>query len=127
MICVDTSALVAILCEEPSGPACAAALQGADETLISAGTVAEAMIVAGGRRLGQQMRSLIEVAELTVVAVDHRFAMLAAEAYDHWGRGHHAAQLNYGDCFAYALAARQGCPLLYIGEDFSKTDIKSAL
>jgi len=51
----------------------------------------------------------------------------AAEAYGHWGKGFHEAALNYGDCFSYVVAKANDCPLLYVGDDFAQTDIRSAL
>jgi ribonuclease VapC len=59
-----------------------------------------------------------------VVPVTEADAILVAEAYDRWGRGAHSAALNYGDCFAYVLAKQRGCPLLFVGNDFSQTDVQ---
>lgn len=127
MICVDSSALLAIVLVEPQAEQCREALASDPDVLISAATVAEAMIVAGGRGLGPEMATLLEVSGLQVIDVTKASALRAAEVYGMWGKGYHAARLNYGDCFAYELASRHGCPLLYVGDDFSRTDVGSAL
>jgi ribonuclease VapC len=113
LICVDSSALLAIVLVEPQAEQCREALASDPDVLISAATVAEAMIVA--------------VSGLQVIDVTKASALRAAEVYGMWGKGYHAARLNYGDCFAYELASRHGCPLLYVGDDFSRTDVGSAL
>jgi ribonuclease VapC len=127
MMAVDTSALMAILLGEERGEACAAALNTDDELIISAGTVAEALVVAQGRNLRAQMLRLIEEFGMEVVPVTLGAAQRIAEAYTRWGRGNHRAALNLGDCFAYEVAKQNACPLLFVGKDFSRTDIKSAL
>lgn len=127
MIVVDTSALFAIAAGETHGPACAAALAAESDTAISAATLAEALIVGSRRGLSAEMSRLVNGAGLTVVPVGEADAILVAEAYDRWGKGVHQAALNYGDCFAYVLAKQRGCPLLFVGEDFSKTDLQSRL
>jgi ribonuclease VapC len=127
MIAVDTSALMAILLDEPMAEACIAALEAADRLLISAGTVAEALIVAGRRNLGEDMADLITGLDFEVVSLTARSARRVATVYDRWGKGIHPAALNLGDCFAYTAAAERDCPLLYVGSDFSQTDIRSAL
>lgn len=127
MIAVDTSALMAIILEEAVAAACSAALQEASGLVISAGTVAEALIVASGRNLGQQMTTLIEGLGFEVAPVSLDVARRVAAAHLRWGRGVHPAKLNFGDCFAYELASTRRCPLLFIGNDFSKTDLISAI
>ncbi len=127
MICVDSSALVAIILREPLADRCAVALAAEADVLISAATLTEALIVATGRGLEDEMSRLIESAKLTVIEVTKVSAIRAADAHRLWGKGRHRAGLNYGDCFSYELASRHGCPLLYIGNDFSKTDIESVL
>jgi ribonuclease VapC len=127
MIAVDTSALMAIVLDEPQADACIAALGSDDDVLISAGTLVEALVASMRRNVGPDMTNILEQAGLQVVPVTHTDALRAADAYARWGRGSHRAGLNYGDCFAYALAKERSCPLLYIGEDFSKTDIASVL
>jgi ribonuclease VapC len=127
MIAVDTSALMAILLNEPDAEACAAALETDDTPLISAGTVAEALIVAGRRNVGDEMGRLIEGLGFEVVGVSLASARHIAQAYQRWGKGIHPAALNLGDCFAYQVAKENGCRLLYVGDDFSRTDIQSVL
>ena len=127
MIAVDTSALMAILLREARQEACKNVLKSEPDLLISAATVAEALIVAGGRDLGSEMARLIDETGFDIIPVTAASARRAAEAYARWGRGIHPAALNYGDCFSYVVAKDYACPLLYIGGDFSKTDLRSAL
>jgi ribonuclease VapC len=124
---VDTSALVAIVLREPQGALCIKILETETDAVVSAGTMAEALIVAGRRRVADEMRNLLEGLTVEIVDVTPASALRVAQAYDQWGRGVHPAGLNFGDCFAYALAKERSCPLLFIGDDFSKTDIESAL
>jgi ribonuclease VapC len=123
MIAVDTSALMAILLNEPEADACITALATEAELLISAGTVAEALIVSARRGVGEAMTRLIDELGFEVVPVTAASARRMAMAYAVWGKGINPAALNFGDCFAYALAKEQGCRLLYVGADFSRTDI----
>jgi ribonuclease VapC len=127
MIAVDTSALMAIVLHEPPREACMTVLEGEPQALISAATVAEALIVASRRRVGNRMHQLVTGLALNVVPVTEAAARRAAVAYDRWGRGVHSAALNFGDCFAYEVAMNNNCPLLFVGNDFSQTDIVSAL
>jgi len=127
MIAVDTSALMAILQDEPHAQACMTALEQAGRLLMSAGTVAEALIVSERRGVGLEMEELIGGLGVEIVPVTSESAYMAADAYRRWGKGIHPARLNYGDCFAYALAIEHDCPLLYVGHDFVQTDVLSAL
>ena len=127
MIAVDTSALMAIILGEPTSDACIQALEGEDSLLISAGTVAEALIVAGRRGVAEEMAQLLDGLGFEVVSLTQGSARRVAQAYDRWGKGVHKASLNFGDCFAYELAASHGCKLLFVGDDFTATDIASAL
>lgn len=127
MIAVDTSALIEILLVQPHAGRCLQALAAEDEILISAGTMAEALIVAARRGLGDEMRRFFDEITLEVIPIDSGSARRAAEAYEQWGKGVHPAKLNYGDCFAYEVAKTYSCPLLFIGNDFAQTDIRSAL
>ncbi len=127
MIAVDTSALMAVALDEREADACSAVLEAEDELLISAGTIAEALIVAARRNVGEEMTSLIEGLGFNAVAVTPAAARRIALAYQRWGKGAHAAGLNFGDCFAYDVAKEHDCPLLFVGDDFAKTDIKRAL
>src|SRR5262249_28063572 len=112
LITGDTSALMAIALEEPAGQLCAAVLAAGDESIISAGTLAEFLIVASGRGLYDDAARVVADLGLVVIPLTAQSAKRAAQAYQRWGKGYHAAHLNLGDCFAYALAADQGCPLL---------------
>ena len=127
MIAVDTSALMAIILDEPHGDACRYALADADALIISAGTLAEALLVASGRGLLDEMERLVRNSGFQVIVVGAEEARQAAAAHRTFGRGVHPAKLNFGDCFSYAVAKRHDCPLLFVGNDFSRTDIVSAL
>lgn len=127
MIAVDTSALMAIVLDEPRAEACIAALEAEDEILISAGTVAEVLIVSARRNLGDEMARLIDGLGFDIVDVTPAVARRISDAYNRWGKGIDPAALNFGDCFAYALAKENDCPLLYVGNDFARTDIRSVL
>ncbi len=127
MIAVDTSALMAILLSEPGADACAAALEVEDRLLISAGTMAEALIVAGRRNVGEEVAQLIDGLGFEIVSVTPASARRIAEACARWGKGVHPAALNFGDCFAYEVAKEHGCRLLYVGDDFTQTDVEPVL
>ncbi len=127
MIAVDTSALMAIVLNEPQADICMAVIEQADGLLISAGTVAEALIVAERRNIGDEIAALISGVGFEIVSVTAASARAIADAYSRWGKGVHPAALNFGDCFAYALAVAHNCALLYVGDDFSRTDVRSAL
>ena len=127
MIAVDTSALMAIVLNEPEADACIAVLAGEDDLLISAGTVAEALIVSSRRNVGEELARLIDGLGFEIVTVTPASARRIAQAYERWGKGLNPAGLNFGDCFAYEVANAHGCSLLYVGDDFSRTDVESAL
>lgn len=127
MIAVDTSALMAILLDEPEADACMAAIAAADKLLISAGTMAESLIVADRRNLRGEMAELIDGLGFEVVPVVAVTAHRVAATYGRWGKGIHPAALNFGDCFAFDAAEERNCPLLYVGNDFTRTSIRSAL
>lgn len=127
MIVVDTSALMAILNEEPAALECRRILKRENNIAISAGTYTEAMIVAAGREMSSSMDELLKRTISNVIVVTPERARLAADAYRTWGRTFNKAALNFGDCFAYAAAKEFDCPLLFIGNDFSQTDIISAM
>lgn len=127
MIVIDTSALMAIVFDEPEARACISALEAEDNVLISAGTLAEALIVAGQRDVADELSEIIEGLALEVVPVTAAVARRISKAYGKWGKGVHPAGLNFGDCFAYETARAHGCRLLYVGRDFAKTDISGVL
>ena len=127
MIAVDTSALMAIVLNEPEADACVTTLATEDKLLISAGTVAEALIVSARRNVGEEMQRLIDGLGFEVVSVTPAAARRIAHTYEKWGKGVHPAGLNFGDCFAYEVAKENACPLLYVGDDFSRTDLEGVL
>ena len=127
MIVVDTSALLAIVLDEPDAESCIQILEAADELLLSAGTLAETLIVAARRNVLAEISQIVGGIGFEVAPVTPAEAGLVARAYGRWGKGNHPAGLNFGDCFAYVLAKERFCPLLYVGADFSKTDIDSAM
>jgi ribonuclease VapC len=127
VIAVDTSALMAIVLDEPEAGACMAALEAEDEILLSAATVAEALIVSARRNVGEEMATLIDGLGFDIVTITAAAARRVAQAYGRWGKGLNPAALNFGDCFAYEVAKEHGCRLLYVGDDFSKTDVDSVL
>jgi ribonuclease VapC len=127
MIAVDTSAMVAIILREPGANECTRVLASETEILISAGTVLEALIVATRRGIAEEMTSLMERIGFQVIPVTQAAARRMGQAYELWGKGMHPARLNFGDCFAYDVAQENACPLLFVGEDFAKTDVRRAL
>jgi ribonuclease VapC len=127
---VDTSALLAILQDEPERRTFNEALEAADSRRMSVATFVEVSMVIEARfgAAGQRELDLfVDRAAIELVPVDVEQAKLARRAFSIYGRGRHAAGLNYGDCFAYALATVLGEPLLYKGDDFSQTDVPSFL
>lgn len=126
MIALDTSALIEVVAQQPQGDRCAGILSNA-ELIISAATLAEALIVGSRKRVLPELEDVLGALALTVEDVDAEFAERAADAYRRWGKGFHRADLNYGDSFSYALAEMHDIPLLYVGNDFAQTDIRSAL
>jgi ribonuclease VapC len=127
VIAVDTSALMAIVLNEPEADACITVLEREDHLLISAGTMAEALIVSARRNVGEEMTRLIDDLGFEIVSVTPASARRIAQAFGRWGKGAHPAALDFGDCFAYEIAKEQGCRLLYVGDDFGQTDVPSAL
>ena len=127
MIAVDTSALMAIVLNEPEADACAVALEAEEKLLISSGTVAEVLIVAARRNVGEEMERLIEGLGFEIVSITPASARRIARAYESWGKGVHPAGLNFGDCVAYEVAKEHGCPLLFVGKDFALTDVAGVL
>lgn len=121
---MDTSALMAILLGEPEADDCIAALARDGDLLLSAGTMAEALIVAGRRNVGPEMARLIGELGFEIVPLTAAAARRIALVYATWGKGRHSAALNFGVCFAYDLAKTYGCPLLFVGKDFGQTDVE---
>ncbi len=128
-IVVDTSALLTILLGEPDAQKFANTLAGAREAQISAASILEAHIVIlhkFGEAALFDLDSLVREARLKIESITVDQLDYARRAYVLYGKGRHVAGLNFGDCFAYALAKLRGQPLLYKGDDFSKTDIQRA-
>ena len=128
---IDTSALVAILRDEPEAEICARAIESAAERRVSAVNFVEAAVVIDGSRdpiASRRFDDLLREARVLIEPVTEIQARLARDAYRDFGKGSgHSARLNFGDCFAYALAKTTGEPLLFIGADFGHTDIASAI
>jgi ribonuclease VapC len=125
---IDTSALLAILQDEPERRKFNEAIEMADSRRMSAVTFVESSMVVESRFGAEGVRDLdrlIERAEVEIVDVQQ--ARTAREAFARFGKGRHAAGLNFGDCFSYALARVLGEPLLFKGEDFGRTDVVPAL
>jgi ribonuclease VapC len=127
VIAVDTSALMAIALGEAAADACIRLLETEPKIIISAGTVAEALIVAVRCNVGEEVARIIDGLGFEILPVTPASARRIAVAYARWGRGAHPAALNFGDCFSYEVAKENSCPLLFVGDDFAKTDLESAL
>jgi ribonuclease VapC len=126
---IDASAIVAIAFNEPEAAAFESRIADDPVRLISAATVLEAAMVIEtrlGEAGGSELDLWLHKAGVDIVAVDAEQADLARRAWRRFGKGRHPAGLNYGDCFSYALAATTQEPLLFKGDDFSRTDIQPA-
>lgn len=126
-VVVDTSAIVAILLEEPGWHELATVMNAADERLLSTATLVEAGIVMEDRArpMGAGfVNLLVREAEIEIIDLDRADAESAIDAWRRFGRGKHPARLNLGDCFTYALAERTGYPILCVGDDFAQTDLE---
>jgi ribonuclease VapC len=126
-VIVDTSALIAILRDEPEAPVFAEAIAAAAACRMSAASFLEAAAVIDAGRdpvASRRFDELLAAAQIMIEPVSEMQARIAREAYRDFGKGSgHPAQLNFGDCFAYALAKETGEPLLFKGDDFHRTDI----
>jgi ribonuclease VapC len=123
---LDSSAVLAVLFDESERRGLTLAIERDPRRLMSAGSLLESAIVAEARRgepAGRELDLLLHRAEVHVVPVDAEQVELARSAWRRFGKGRHPAGLNFGDCFAYALAASSGEPLLFKGDDFRHTDI----
>ncbi|CAM4037614.1 type II toxin-antitoxin system VapC family toxin [Janibacter anophelis] len=120
---VDTSALVAVLRGEHDADRFIAAMESAPDLRVSTATVLECTLVLGPRRT-ELLDELLQVVAAEIVPFDEEQLALAREAHRRYGRGSgSAARLNFGDCFTYALAHSRGEPLLFKGDDFTRTDV----
>ena len=127
---IASSALLAILQDEPERRALVEAIESADRRCLSVVNLVEASIVLEARRgptAARLLDTLVERAGIDVVGVDREQGELARRAFARFGKGRHSAGLNFGDCFAYALAQAFGDSLLFKGGDFSQTDVTPAL
>ena len=123
---IDTSALLAILFDEPDGPVLLRRIAAAPIRLMSSANAVEAWIVADRHvnpAKGPALDALLETLGIDIVPVTVQHARLARTAYHTYGKGRHPAGLNFGDCFAYALAKATDLPLLFKGDDFGQTDV----
>ena len=128
---LDTSAIVALLRAEPEAEALARAMAAATVRRVSAASYVEAAAVVdrvGDPVLSRRLDELLEVLHIELAPFDAAQAGAARAAYADFGKGSgHPAGLNLGDCLAYGLAKATGQPLLYVGDDFAQTDLRSAL
>jgi len=126
----DTSAFLAIFLKEQDAEVYQNALLNADKVFVSAATGVELHIVVTAK-FGPEgilrLNRLLDQPLFEIVPVDKQQMVLASQAYERFGKGRHAANLNYGDLFSYALAKMRNLPLLFKGDDFSKTDLISLL
>jgi ribonuclease VapC len=125
-VVLDTSAILAILLDDGTAERLEQAIVEDPIKLVSAATVLEASIVIESRlgdAGGRELDLLLHKADVEIVAVTVDQVDVARDAYREFGKGRHPAGLNFGDCFAYALAKTVGEPLLFCGDDFAKTDV----
>lgn len=117
---------MAIVQNKAAAEHCIQAIEGSERLLISAATLAEALIVAARRNVATEMGSIFERIAFEIRPVDAATAARVADIYSRWGKGVHPAGLNIIDCFAYDVARQNNCPLLYVGNDFALTDVVRA-
>jgi len=123
---LDTSAIAAILFDEPEAPAFEVAIERASVRLLSAASLVELSIVVElrlGEPGGRELDLLLYRAGIEIVPLTREQAEVARRAFRRFGKGRHPAALNFGDCFSYALSKTAGEPLLFKGDDFSHTDV----
>ena len=124
---IDTSAIIAILRDEPEAAFCARAIADARNRRVSAVSYVEAAVVidaSGDQIASRRVDEPFKIAQISIESVTEAHAQIARDAYRDFGKGSgHPAKLNFGDCFAYALAKSQREPLLFKGNDFTHTDI----
>lgn len=126
---LDASALIAILMEEPGFLTIAGKIDAASTVLIGAPTAFEAAMVLQKKEkdhAGLRLKEFLDAEDIRIVPFGEEHYRLALSAFLRYGKGRHPAQLNFGDCLSYAVAAVADMPLLYTGDDFSKTDIEAA-
>jgi len=126
---LDTSALLTIFLDEPERRAFNEAIEGAASRALSVASYVEVSIVIESRFGAEGLRDLdlfLDLAGIEIAPVDFEQGRMARLAFSRYGKGRHPAGLNFGDCFAYALARVRGEPLLFKGDDFGYTDITTA-
>lgn len=127
---VDSSALIAVLFDEPDAAVFAKALAEATTLRISAANYVEAAVVVESQIPtlgGRQFDTLLRRAGIRIESVTEEQALLARHAYADYGKGHHPAGLNFGDCFAYALSKATCEPLLFKSNNFRQTDVEAVV
>ena len=129
VIFADTSAIVAILLNESDARILSRALASAERRLASAAVRLETCMVLASRRDLPPLRAqeffdaFVVRVGMIEIPIDERIGRLAVDCFDRYGKGRHAARLNFGDCLSYACAKALSAPLLYKGDDFAKTDV----
>jgi ribonuclease VapC len=129
VIVVDTSALIALLLNEPSAERIASRIAGCAGAIVPASVYVEASLVYGGRQGEAGLRRLDDLIAdlgLTLAPFTMEHARAAQRAFMMYGKGHHPAALNFGDCMSYAVASVEALPLLFAGRNFALTDVQAA-
>jgi ribonuclease VapC len=127
---IDSSALVASILGEPAAAAIDAAILADPRRLMAAPSVLEsslALMARAGADGDRILSSILQQLAITIVPMTADHALLARQAAIRYGKGRHPARLNFGDCISYALAISTGEPLLYVGSDFTQTDVRAVL
>lgn len=133
MIFVDASAIVAVLAREASADEVIVCLEAGDDLITSPVAVFEAAAAltrifdCAPKDASALVAAFLDEAGVVTIPIDFNLALLAVEAFQAYGKGRHPAKLNLGDCFAYAGAKANNAELLFIGNDFTKTDVASAV
>jgi len=125
---IDTSAFLAVLFEEEEAEVLSVLMAEAPTLLMSAATKLEASLVAEGSRFGatsEAVEALCQALDIQVLPFDQSHLLWALRGWREFGKGRHRAGLNLGDCFSYGLARAMNMPLLYKGDDFKRTDVRS--
>jgi ribonuclease VapC len=128
-LAIDTSAIIAILFKEAEAEAFQSIVE-SNPSIVTGPILIEAFMVLTGRGIENpeaELKDFIEGNNVDVLSFDQHMTALAQDAFLRFGKGRHAAKLNFGDCMSYALAKSQGVPLLYKGDDFALTDIERAI
>ena len=129
MIAIDTSALIAVILDEPDAASILSVIAAQDRVLLTAANWLETQIVVSVRALERldTLHALMDAIPHEIVPVTAALADAAFIAFTRYGKGQHSAELNFGDCFSYALARVRSVPLLFKGDDFSRTDVQIAM